>query len=121
MRVQVATPAGWRPAGLTQAATATSWLRRGIGLLGKRGLSPGEALWLEPCGSVHTFGMRFDLDVAFMDASGRVLAVVEAAPPWRVIAAPRGTRAVLEAAAGALRGCGIDAGCTLRLAPPGAG
>ncbi|MCX6358174.1 MAG: DUF192 domain-containing protein [Armatimonadetes bacterium] len=117
MRVEAATPAGWRPTGLHRVTVAASWLRQGFGLLGRRGLAAGEALWLEPCGSVHTLAMRFALDVAFIDASGRVLAVVEAAPAWRIIAAPWGTRAALEAAAGALRDGGIVAGCTLRLAP----
>jgi uncharacterized membrane protein (UPF0127 family) len=117
MEVQIHTAAGWRPTGMNRATLAASWLRQGVGLLGRGRLAQGEALWLEPCGSVHTLGMRFDLDVAFIDASGRVLAVTEASPPWRIIKAPPGTRAVLEAAAGALRCFGIKAGCTLRLAP----
>ncbi|MGH3317841.1 MAG: DUF192 domain-containing protein, partial [Nocardioidaceae bacterium] len=43
------------------------------GLLGRDGLT--GALWLQPCRQVHTVGMRFALDVAYVDGRGRVLAV----------------------------------------------
>ena len=43
-----------------------------------------EALWLTPCGGVHTFGMGYPLDVVFLDRSGRVLACKENLVPWRM-------------------------------------
>jgi uncharacterized protein len=57
---------------------------------------PGHALLLPRCRSVHTFGMRFPLDLIWLDRDGRVLRVDEAVPPWRVRSC-RDAAAVLEA------------------------
>jgi uncharacterized protein len=59
---------------------------------------PGCALLIPDCRSVHTGGMRFPIDVVFLDAAGRVLRTVRAVPPWRVVSC-RGAVAVLEAPA----------------------
>ena len=40
---------------------------RAKGLLGRAGMDPGEALWIVPCSSIHTFFMRFPIDVLFLD------------------------------------------------------
>ncbi|ACC73464.1 DUF192 domain-containing protein [Paraburkholderia phymatum] len=45
------------------------------GLLGRAGLDTDRALWLEACNAVHTFGMRFPIDVVFIDRRGCVLSV----------------------------------------------
>ena len=82
---------------------ASGVVARTVGLLGTASLEPDEALWIEPCASVHTLGMRFPLAVAFVAADGRVLRVVDPLPPWRAASA-RGARAVVEAAAGAFTG-----------------
>jgi uncharacterized protein len=68
------------------------------GLLGRDGLE--GALLLRPCASVHTVGMRFDLDVAFCDEDLKVLETVRMRR-WRVGLPRRGARCVLEAEAGA--------------------
>jgi len=78
---------------------ATSARRRMKGLLGRRALSQDEGLWLEPASSVHTWFMRFPIDVVFLDRDKRVLRIVESMRPWRM-AAKRRSRAVLELAAG---------------------
>jgi len=57
---------------------------------------PAHALLLPRCRSVHTFGMRFPLDLVWLDRDGRVLRVDEAVPPWRVRSC-RHAAAVLEA------------------------
>ena len=54
------------------------------GWLGRSRPVPGEALWLHPCRAVHTIGMRFPIDLLFLDARGRVLRVVHGLPPGRV-------------------------------------
>jgi uncharacterized membrane protein (UPF0127 family) len=74
-------------------------LPRMRGLLGRRELSSDEGVLLRPAGSVHTFFMRFAIDVVFLDRDGRVVRVAESVPPWRTAAA-RGARAVLELRAG---------------------
>jgi hypothetical protein len=78
---------------------ADSPLPRMRGLLGKRGLGSDEGVLLRPAGSVHTFFMRFPIDVVFLDCDGRVLRIAESVRPWRTAAA-RGAKAVLELRAG---------------------
>jgi uncharacterized membrane protein (UPF0127 family) len=63
------------------------------GLIARR--EPGTPLLLAPARSVHTCGMRFAIDVVFLDADLRVVRVVREMKPWRVAAARR-ARAVLE-------------------------
>jgi hypothetical protein len=74
---------------------ARSPLARLLGLALRR-RPPVHALLLPRCRSVHTFGMRFPLDLIWLDRNGRVLRVDEAVPPWRVRSC-RDAAAVLEA------------------------
>ena len=71
-------------------------LARTIGLLGTADLDDEEALWIAPCASVHTIGMRMAIGVAFVDADGVVIKVVERLRPGR-IALCRGARGAVEA------------------------
>jgi uncharacterized membrane protein (UPF0127 family) len=71
------------------------------GLLGRAGLSAGDALVLAPCSAVHTAFMRFPLDLLFLDRTGHILKVAIGVPPWRIRVAWRGF-AVVELAVGAL-------------------
>jgi uncharacterized membrane protein (UPF0127 family) len=93
------------------------------GLLGRRGLESGEGLLLRPTGSVHTFFMRFPIDVVFLSRDGEVLKVARAVPPWRTAAA-RGAKAVLELGANEAERREIRVGSRLDLsvlAGPGSG
>jgi len=54
------------------------------GLLGRDTLADSHALVLAPCGSVHTFGMRFPIDVLFVGADGCVIKIVEQLGAWRM-------------------------------------
>lgn len=54
------------------------------GLLGREGLPDGTVMILAPCNGVHTFFMRFTIDVVFVDRQGRVLKVCRALKPWRI-------------------------------------
>ena len=56
---------------------------RNIGLLKHPGLKQGEGLWIVPCLSVHTFFMKFAIDLVFIDKQRRVRKVRHAVPPWR--------------------------------------
>ena len=79
---------------------ADRWFARLVGLLGTADLRQDEGVWISPCRSVHTWGMRVTIACAFVDENGRVLRVVDPLPPRRSVSA-RGARAVLEASAGA--------------------
>jgi uncharacterized membrane protein (UPF0127 family) len=79
----------------------TAWWPRSMGLLVRPPLQPGEALWLQPCGGIHTWGMQVTIDVVFLGAGLEVLGCYVEVPPWRMRFAPRGTRSVVELPAGA--------------------
>ncbi|HEX5713593.1 MAG TPA: DUF192 domain-containing protein [Solirubrobacterales bacterium] len=65
----------------------------GLALLDRE--QAGAGLLIPRCAAVHTFGMRFPLDLHFLDAAGRPLRTVSAVPPRRFVRC-RGTAAVLE-------------------------
>ena len=72
---------------------------RARGLLGRATLDRDEALLLRRCRSVHTFGMRFPIDVVLLDRADRVVRVLPVRPGRLVLPRPR-VRHVLETAAG---------------------
>ncbi len=78
----------------------TSATRR-RGLLGREGLPTGSALVITRCNAIHTMGMQFAIDVAFIDADGCVRKIVHRLRPRRIAIAPRAW-AVIELAAGGL-------------------
>ena len=88
------------------------------GLLGRDSLAGDTALIIAPSNAIHTFSMRFAIDVAFVSTDGRVIKVRPAIPPWRIAAAWRGF-AVIEMAAGAFEKSDTRAGDVLRLTPAG--
>jgi hypothetical protein len=99
--------ARWRLVNETRATTIATDVEaaldskaRNKGLLGRDGLAPGHALVIAPSNAVHSFFMRFAIDVLFVSREGTVLRVRSAMPPWRLAAAWRGF-AVIELAAGA--------------------
>ncbi|MFD3541746.1 DUF192 domain-containing protein [Streptomyces sp. NPDC058662] len=89
---------------------AASYRARTRGLLGRGGVT--GALLLSPAASVHTFRMRFAIDVAHLDRNLRVLSLVTMAPGRLGLPRPR-ARHVLEAEAGALAGWGLRVGDTV--------
>ena len=95
------------------AATRTTRRR---GLLGRDRLEGTSAMLLAPCTAVHTAGMRFAIDVVFVDRQGYAVKVVRNLRPWRIALAARG-RAVIEMAAGTLGWGQVLPGDRLYLAP----
>jgi uncharacterized membrane protein (UPF0127 family) len=84
---------------------ASSWRQRLVGLAWRRSVPPGTGLLLPHCRSVHTFGMRFALDLVWLDAAGQVVRVDRAVPPRRVRSC-RAADSVVEWPAAALRADG---------------
>jgi len=85
------------------------------GLLGRESLADGSVLIIAPCNAVHTFFMRFTIDVVFADRDGRVLKVCRRLKPWRIGAA-LGAFAALEFPAGWTDRSGIAKGDYVRVA-----
>ncbi len=79
---------------------AADFVGRGIGLLGRDALEPGAGLWIHPCKSIHTFGMRFAIDAVFLDRRHRVVRVVGGLRPWRMVPLVWRASSVVELPAG---------------------
>jgi uncharacterized membrane protein (UPF0127 family) len=80
----------------------TSQARR-QGLLGRSHLDPEAGIYIAPCQGIHMFGMKFPIDVAFIDRDGRILAVHHVLKPNRVSRIVFRADGVLELAAGRLK------------------
>ncbi|MGW7264152.1 DUF192 domain-containing protein [Streptomyces sp. NPDC054842] len=98
------TPSTPAPVPLERAESARARRR---GLLGRDGVE--GALMLSPANSVHTMGMRFAIDVAYLDRTLRVIAVRTMRPGRVGLPRPR-ARHVLEAGAGAMERWGVRRG-----------
>ena len=96
---------------------ADSFLTRLVGLMGRASLSAKSGLWIQQCNSIHTFGMRFPIDLVFLNKSLRVISVVECVRPYRVVWPVRVASSVIELPAHTLRRSGTQAGDVLEIAP----
>ena len=84
------------------------------GLLGRDSLEDGVAMIIAPSNAIHTFWMRFPIDVAFVRRNGEVVKVQEALAPWPV-AIGLGAYAVIELAADTLRRADVRVGDSMTL------
>jgi uncharacterized protein len=98
-----------------RCAVADSFVTRLRGLLGRRELPREEGLLINPSSSIHTWFMRFPIDIVFLDRDLRVVAVAADVRPWR-LRWRRGARQVLELAAGEAAARGIGVGDRLTFA-----
>lgn len=97
-----------------QAGLAATSRERRRGLLGRDWLADGEGLWIVPCEAIHTFGMKFPIDVVFLSRSFRVVKLRENLPPRR-IAVCLCAHSVLELPAGTVQRTGTETGDQLSL------
>ncbi|MCF8173936.1 MAG: DUF192 domain-containing protein [Burkholderiaceae bacterium] len=95
-----------------EARCTTNVWERMRGLLGRPALTAGQGFLIDPCPSVHTVGMGYPLDLAFLDRQWRVLRLVRHLPPLRWAGCAT-ARATLELPPGALDAAGIAAGDVL--------
>jgi hypothetical protein len=91
---------------------ADSAAKRNKGLLGRERLAPGEGLWIRPCEAVHTFWMRFPIDLIYLDRKNRIRKLVSAVPPWR-LSGCLWAHSVLELPSGTIRDTRTQPGDTL--------
>ena len=100
-----------------RVAVADTRATRRTGLLKHASLADGEGLWIVPCRGVHTFQMKFAIDILALDDSGVVIDRVANLQPWRIRLPRRGTAGVLELAAGSLDRTGTSLGDRIELSP----
>lgn len=100
----------------TRLEVADNGPKRNKGLLGRDGLGPGEGLWIVPCESVHTFFMRFPIDLVYLDRKNTVKKVRSAVGAWR-LSACLSAHSILELPAGTIRNTLTVPGDTLEFTP----
>jgi uncharacterized protein len=93
-----------------EAVVASAFFKRLKGLLGKKNLSPGEALVIKPCNSIHTFFMRFPIDALFVDKNNKIVAAALCLPPFRISKIYFTAAYVIELPAGSLKTNQISVG-----------
>jgi uncharacterized membrane protein (UPF0127 family) len=90
-------------------------------LMFRRSLPGGEGMWIAPCSGIHTFFMRFPIDVLFLDRSKRVVRAYEALGRWRMVPLVIGSHSVVELPAGTLAGLALSRGEQLAVEATGTG
>jgi hypothetical protein len=106
---------------VTKAEDAAS---RSKGLLGRESLDADEGMWIlqpplawmVPCPTIHTFFMKFPIDVLFLDGGLRVRRVIENLKPWRLSPWVLQAHSILELKGGILQGA-VRAGDLLEMRP----
>jgi uncharacterized membrane protein (UPF0127 family) len=93
---------------------ADTGAKRNTGLLKHDKLQPGEGLWIIPCEGVHTFFMKFPIDLVYIDRKRKVRKVRKAVPAWRLSACLT-AHSVLELPAGTAEQTGTQAGDLLEI------
>ena len=97
-----------------RAEVADTSAKRRTGLLKHTGLAPGEGLWIVPCEGIHTFAMKFTIDVLFLNRKHKILKI-RPNMVRRRIALSLLAHSVLELPAGTLAETGTERGDQLEL------
>ena len=96
------------------ADMADTSAKRRTGLLKHERLSPGDGLWIVPCESVHTFFMKFPIDLVYLDKQKKVRKVRHRVPAWR-LSVCLSAHSILELPAGTLEQTGTRVGDELAI------
>lgn len=96
---------------------ADTSLTRLIGLLGRNRLAAGEGIWIHPCSGVHTFGMKFAIDVVGLDREMRVVKLWRRLKPHRLTSISTKVHSVLELASGEIDARSLGIGQALYALP----
>jgi uncharacterized membrane protein (UPF0127 family) len=93
-----------------QAEVAKTIFKRAKGLLGKNMLQAKEAMIIETCNSVHTFFMRFPIDILFVGKNNKVVGIAHNVSPWRLSPIYWKAAFVIEFPAEAIKDSGTEIG-----------
>ena len=99
----------------TKVRKADNFLTRLIGLLKRTNLGPEEALWLMPSKGIHTVGMKFPIDVVFLNKACHVLGLISGMSPYRISGVHFRGYSVLELPNGTIRKSRTEIGDELEI------
>jgi uncharacterized membrane protein (UPF0127 family) len=100
----------------TKVVKADDVASRNKGLLGRTAMTDDEGMWIVPCPMIHTFFMKFPIDVVFLDRGLQVRRVLENLKPWRLSPWVLSAHSVLELKGGVLKGS-VKLGDRLEMKP----
>ena len=89
---------------------ADNFISRTIGLISTREISQEEGLLIKPCCSIHTFFMKFDIDVLFVNRKHEIVAIYKYIKPWNVLPIHPTSQYVLELCGGVIEKHNISKG-----------
>jgi uncharacterized membrane protein (UPF0127 family) len=117
VRARSQAPEGLRVRNVTRSTVlaercrvADDLVTRGVGLLLRPSIRSGEGLLLTKTATITMLGMRFPIDVVFIDRAWRVAGVGQTVAPWTLMRSCRGAEATLELPAGTVAATGTDVG-----------
>ena len=99
----------------TKTRKADNFITRLVGLLKRSTLGPEEALWLMPSKGIHTIGMKFPIDVLFLDKKNFVLDIVSGMAPYRISRVDLRAYSVLELPNGTIKKSHTEVGDQLEI------
>ena len=102
----------------SEAVVANTFRQRALGLMFRKEWKEVDGFLLSPCNAIHTFWMRMDIDVCFLDREKRVVKTVSRLKPWRMVNGGKGCRDTLELPAGKLELVGTEPGDKLAIEGP---
>jgi len=94
---------------------ADNAITRLVGLLRDKILAEGDGLWIVPCNSIHSIGMKFEFDAIFLDKNLRVVHLMREMKPWRISKLVFAAHSVLEVPAGLIARTATEVGDTLEM------
>ena len=93
---------------------AVNFFARFLGLMGRPSLPQDEAILFPQCNSIHTFFMRFPIDVVFLSKEGQVVSLIRGLAPWRMLMPRPRAKHTLELAPGTIERLQIEEGQRLQ-------
>jgi uncharacterized membrane protein (UPF0127 family) len=100
---------------IERGRVADNLFRRVVGLLRDTHLNAGEGLWIVPCNSIHSIGMKFRFDAVFLDRAEQIVHMVENMAPWRATPIIWSAHSVVELPAFTLQATQTKVGDQLEL------
>ncbi|HNW26677.1 MAG TPA: DUF192 domain-containing protein [Candidatus Gastranaerophilaceae bacterium] len=97
-----------------RAEVAKSFFSRTVGLILKKTLKEGEGLVIKPCFSIHTFFMKFAIDVLFVNKKNEIVALYENVKPWRILPVHFNSYYVVELPSGTISSTNISKGDSIK-------
>lgn len=100
---------------IQNAEIADSFFKRFKGLMFKKAIEKDYALFIKPCNQIHTFNMRFSIDVVYLSDSGEVVKIDESVKPNKICKTVKEAKSVIELNCSAASRLGIGKGDILEI------